>query len=563
MIEFLTTLVSRLTILLAMGVTPVLCVRLVAPRAGLPLTLALAGGAAVMLNTAVPVLLDLAQVPICAASLLTVHWILALALYSTLRLRRMPLHPGTTSGLRAPIVIALSFWVMVLPVTYLAGIDTYKWQDLASSVAVQQCVPWVVHPLSLFGFTPRAYPSAQPLLLATLQILGHTGVDGGFFLMSVVSSAVGICGAYALGRHIFAAPSGAAWFTFLYVYSPVFTRYNHWATGRGLMVSVLPLFLLALLKLPSLRAVLLALFSAALLGLSHKAGSVAVLLLPPAALLSLCLPRARRPYLALFLGALSLAACLALAPSMLFPQPMGSFAGVAWKSVSRFGWYLPVAILGSLAPLPWTARGNRRKLLLPLIATFPLACAAEMYGALIALPFVCAAATDGLLWILERYPARRRALTIGITAASVLAALCIVGRRSATATPRRVRLAAAFLEKHNGSQPCLIEAPGMARRQIQGYLSTCPPIRVTADRGAPMFLKPHPRLHANPRVLFDEWTDYLREALAIEDAEVQWAGPGIPVYYIHIDGEGTYPQSARELYHADNIRIGMTKPEAR
>jgi len=75
----------------------------------------------------------------------------------------------------------------------------------------------------------------------------------------------------------------ALWTAFFYGFSPVFVRYNHWATGRGLFLALFPLFILSIIRLPGLKAWGGLLLTGLLMTLSHKAGCVAV----PALLLSL------------------------------------------------------------------------------------------------------------------------------------------------------------------------------------------------------------------------------------------------------------------------------------
>jgi len=143
---------------------------------------------------------------------------------------------------------ALLLCLLLLPYTYFTGVDTYKWQDLATSVRMEQALPWIVHPLSLLGFTPRAYPPAHPVLLATVQILGGLGVDGGFAVISVFTAILGIASATLLASRLL-PPALAPLAGLLYGFSPVFVRYAHWATGRGLFLAIFPA-LVALLCVP-------------------------------------------------------------------------------------------------------------------------------------------------------------------------------------------------------------------------------------------------------------------------------------------------------------------------
>ena len=73
-----------------------------------------------------------------------------------------------------------------------------------------------------------------------------TGAAGaGYGIASLYIGALGMLAAFLLGRRLFPQPRRAAWTALLYVASPVFMRYAHWATGRGLLVALMPLLVLA------------------------------------------------------------------------------------------------------------------------------------------------------------------------------------------------------------------------------------------------------------------------------------------------------------------------------
>ncbi len=337
----------------------------------------------------------------------------------------------------------------MLPITHLTGIDTYKWQDLASATAVEQNVPWLIHPLALFGFTVRSYPSAHPLCLATIQILTGFGVDWGIYLVSVMVGTIGLTGAFWFGTAV-ASPTPdrqryALWFAFLYVFSPVFMRYTYWATGRGLFLAVFPLFLLALLRTPTPMATAGLLLTGMLLPLTHKTGCVAVLLVAATACMTpacRCLTSRKRLLLAMLPFAV---AAMLLSPSLLASWPFGTPVGLLRQAVSRFCWYLPVAIVGLVAAPNWWCAPPRRRLMVPMLLSLPLAFTEEMYGAMIALPFVVSATARGVQLATETWRPTNRHIPRALAALTLLSALDIVIHRAAPATPRRVRAAAAFI----------------------------------------------------------------------------------------------------------------------
>jgi hypothetical protein len=454
--------------------------------------------------------------------------------------------------------------ILVLPLTCLAGIDTYKWQGLATNVRLERCIPWLIHPLSLLGFTPRAYPGAQPLLLATVQIMGRLGVDWGYYAVSVLSGALGIAGAYALGRRLFGTPGHACWYAFLYAFSPVFMRYNHWATGRGLFLALLPLFLLSLVDMPRAGAWLTFALTAPLLPLCHKTGLLALALVLGGALLSPCLPRKDIKLVMLVVFVPFLALGIMAAPPLLLGTPLGSLCGFAFKAVARFGWYLPFSVAGLVLPGTWNARPAWRRLLVPFLAVFPLAFTADMYGALVALPFICLAATGCRHWLQQRFPARGRALAACGVILTVLAAGTIVVHRSANATPRRIRTAARFLNQYDPLGPYRVSAPGRCRQQIHAYVSGCPRFEIAAGQHSTWSVAFPPGPGATLVETVKSWLDYGRTMFEVSDVDIDWYGRNPRVYYVTIDGTGEAPVDTTRIYAHGGVVIraprGQTVP---
>lgn len=550
----MTELILRLALPLALAVNPLLFTAIVSAGPSTPVKLAWTGAGAVALNVIVPMGLHLGGIPITGVSLASAHWMLffPLLLGAIVARRHEPIR--RFHDLRWPILIAGGLALLTMPVTPLAGIDTYKWQDLATAVRVDGCIPWLVHPLSLTGFTPRSYPSAQPLLLATAQMLGGLGVGGGFFVVSLFSITLGSLSAYALGTSLFdSRKASAGWFTFLYVFSPVFVRYNHWATGRGLCLALLPLFVLCLIRVPDRGAVAGAIACGVLLALCHKAGLVAAVLLPLAAASAVLVPRHAGPRARAIVVCLFLGAGLLFAPALEWPQPLGRIAGMAWLGLSRFGWMLPVAVIGLVCAIP--LQDSRWRRLVPAaLLGLPPAFAADMYGAMIALPFVVLATTCGLD-ALERRVGRPRWLPTAVCIATVACAAAVVVRRSLNATPRRVRAAAVYIESLDPQGPFRIEGPGRTPGRMQAYVSGCPRFRVTRGESVGFAFRPLPPTHHDLRRAFREWIRYLRAPFALHGVETSWYGDPDRVYRVRIDGQGPPSEGGTPIYARDGVEV--------
>ncbi|MFC1453133.1 hypothetical protein ACFLSJ_07320 [Verrucomicrobiota bacterium] len=539
----------------ALIISPWLAARLLLPRARAPLWLAACATACVFLNTAMPLFLHWMQVPITPATLAAGHWVVAavLVLSSLPRLRRVI--PEGGRSIWTVLCIAAAFALLVLPWTNLAGIDTYKWQGLATNVQVERCVPWVVHPISLLGFTPRAYPPIQPLLLATVQMLGGLGVRGGFYLVSVLCGILAASTSFLLGQRFFRSDRAAGWLAFLYVFSPVFVRYGHWATGRGFFLALVPLLILFLLDSPRLRALAGFLFVSLLLLLSHKTGLVAVALIAVTGVGSVVLPRAKSRILVIAAVLPFLALAVLLSSPFLLPPPLGLAAGFVRTAVTRFGWLVPAWLAGLLIPRAWLSSSEGRRTAPAMLLAFPMAFHSEMYGAMIALVFVCLPAAALLSQLLSTYPRFARPLTVAAGVLTLAAAGTIVVHRSVHAAPDEVVVAARFLNEHDPLGPYDVESPGRTRVQIHAYVTGCPRFNVTLPETSRVAFEPPPSLRGPVRKVFAEWVDYTRNLLEIPDVEVDWYGRDPGKYYVEIDGRGSVPDDAVLLFDQANVRI--------
>ena len=501
------------------------------------------------LNVIVPIVLHLLSIEITANTLSAAHLIPAgIALVVSRFGRKKEREPLP----RAFLVTAIVFAALVLPVTHIAGIDTYKWQDLAGSVAAEGRIAWLIHPLSLLGFTPRSYSSAQPLVLATIEILGHTGVDWGFYVLSLAFGLTGLAGAWMLGRRLFGTDRLAGWFAVFYLLSPVFMRYNYWATGRGLLLALLPLYLLLLLRLSrlplsifearcSLFNGLSLLFLSLLLALSHKAGLIGIVLIPLLFLIS--------PVFILIRGRGSLLLALAAVLTIGLMVVGGNPATLTYRLLTRFGWLLPLAILGLYsAPAQFRTPATRAMLAAGFV-TLVLSCTTDMYGALLALPFITFIATTGFATLPERPFTRLTIILTGLTA------LIIVVHQSLDSPDESVYRAAQFLEQHDPQGPYRIEAPGRTRPRMQAYVSGCPRFTVEPGKDPELTLARPPKWTGKLSLDARHWIDYLRNMFDLRGSRTDWYGGGNKVYYVTIAGEGTVPRDAKLLFTHGTVKV--------
>jgi hypothetical protein len=551
---FIFSLIALATLL----INPWLLARNLLPRADFTTTLATAGASLVALAITGTVLLHCSHIPITAASLTVVHGASALTLALIMRLRSISIRPPPPLPSRLFIGMILLFAVLVIPFTPLAGRDTYKFQDLATVVQVDQSIPWLIHPSSLFGYTPRSYASAQPLLLATIAVLSHAGVDWSFYILSLLCGLTAIAATFILGRHLFPNhPPSALWLTFFYIFSPVFLRYNYWAIGRGLFMTLLPLFVLGLLRANRLSGILTALVIAPLLALSHKTGPVAITTLPLiflASLVSFRIPiigenRRWRFILPASLLLLSLAAGFLIVDQ----SPLLS----AIRITTRLAFLFPLAIAGLLLP-PLARRLSpaQHAMTLAALVTLPFVFTEYMYGSLIASLFLACLATFGLtaltphFTIVGQYRLHRTTITL-----TVLTALTIIGNQAADSPSRDVVRAAQFIEKRDPLGPFQVVAPGLTRPRMQAYLSGCPRFSATVTPQSTLKIQPPPVLTGNLRRDAQHVADYLRNGLRLSDASSDWYGKGNKVYYVTVGGQGERPANTKLLFTSGNVSV--------
>jgi len=605
----MTSFFVRVALLPALLLTPCLIANFLCRRSNRLVLATATTATALLLNLLIPVSMHLLGIPIIPIHLAVVHWLafsLALLLntlqstphspLSTLHSLLSTLHPPL-STLSALFLLAL----LLFPYTHFTGIDTYRWQDLATSVRMEESIPWLAHPLSLLGFTARSYPSAQPLLLATIQILGGLGVEWGFYLLSLWTAFAGFLCAYVFAAKLFpgnalssqldgdmtcrnggatsnAAPRYAGGqrrplfsppfcFALLYVLSPVFIRYAHWATGRGVFLAIYPLFLAVVLDLPRLRAWLTLLILLPLLATTHKVGLIAPVVVLLLSASSAVLPRRCHRLMVAAFGFPFLLAAFALVPPAYIPAPAGNILGLLRFSITRFGWMIPVAALGLLGPSDIFAKPAMRRLFPAILIAIPLAYESQMYGALAALPFVVVAAALGVEWIsMAVYRSQHRQLSLRV-AFGILVLLAVaptiatVVHRSLIATPEPVHRAAMFLEEYDPEGPFMIHAPGRARTQIQAYVSGCPRFSVVA-RANPVLTFAHPPpLTGNPRRVLRTWISYARGCLTVPEISTDYYGVNPRHYYFIINGKGNHPTNTTTIYDQDTVRI-LTPPES-
>ncbi|MBT7702510.1 MAG: hypothetical protein HN700_19650 [Verrucomicrobia bacterium] len=555
-------LLHGIMLIVALIVTPMLLTLCASRRRDLAFVAATTGALAIALNITIAVVLHVTHTPITARSLASVYLVLACLTVAVTVLRRPTLRIQMNADEQRLLFPGIALLLVVIfPYTHFTGIDTYKWQDLASSVRVDAALPWVVHPLSLLGFTPRSYPSAHPVQLATIQILGRLGVDGGFFVISVLTALLGTASAYALGLQFFKRKPAIA-FALCYTMSPVFVRYAHWATGRGMFLALFPAFLALLLAKPGISTWLGIATSGALLCLSHKVGLVAVPLFILLTVAARALPRRSSRLALVVCSALPILAAAAIVTPSLLPFPVGQVGGLIRYGITRFAWVIPMAAIGLWGSDNLLEARSWRLLFPSILVAIPLAYERHMYGALLALPFMVLLGVQGILVFCQWRPSWTTLFWRSAVAFTLMGAIATVVHRSRIATPPALRKAALFLEQHDPRGPFQVIATGRTRTQVQAYVSGCPRICVNAGTNSVIRLKPPPPLRGgSTRDTLSHWVSYGRGFFDVSEVNASWYGENPKTYTIITDGQETRPEGATQIY--DELGISIYETENR
>jgi hypothetical protein len=224
---------------------------------------------------------------------------------------------------------------------------------------------------------------------------------------------------------------------------------------------------------------------------------------------------------------------------------------------ARFAVAAPLAALALFLRREWLLSARERAMFLGGLTTLPFACADEMYGAMLALPFAVYAAALGVEILTARGTAgRQQFVRVSLVILLAVGAVTTVWHRSRQAVRADVYAAARFLERYDPLGPFRLEAPGRTGSQIQAYCTGCPRFTVQGG-GSPsrVRLRPPPRLSGNLRGDYRAWIAYLREAFQLEDAGTDWYGANPRVYYVTVDGQGSVPADTIAIFQTGRVQI--------
>jgi hypothetical protein len=190
------------------------------------------------------------------------------------------------------------------------------------------------------------------------------------------------------------------------------------------------------------------------------------------------------------------------------------------------------------------------------LVTLPLVFASDMYGALLALPFVALPAVAGLERLTGSAPlARARLIRIAVVVLTLGSGLGIIAHQAKDSPPDDAYRAALVLEQRDPLGPYRLEAPGRLRTQMQAYLSGCPRFTVSAPSEAHFAAAPFPRRTGVWAEDFRHAIAWLRSVLSLADVSTEWYGTTDRVYYVRFRGQGVVPPQAPLVTRVGDVAI--------
>lgn len=136
-----------------------------------------------------------------------------------------------------------------LNVSHEMGSDTTFIHTLSSSLSQEGFARWYINPFSFFGLFALSYPSATPVLLATLSQLSGISIEGLILLMGMAFGIIGALSAFVVAREILDDDRFALLVAILFSLAPFFLKDTTWiGSSRGFVVAMLPVLVMLLVK---------------------------------------------------------------------------------------------------------------------------------------------------------------------------------------------------------------------------------------------------------------------------------------------------------------------------
>ena len=130
------------------------------------------------------------------------------------------------------------------------GADSFVFQGLTQLILDAKHADWLISPLSVLGLYPLSHPSGSILSISDLTEVGGVQVEGSILLVDMLTSILGVLGAFVMAREIRTDDRLALLVAFVFSTAPRFVSSLEWQMPtRSLFTAAAPVFIWALLRL--------------------------------------------------------------------------------------------------------------------------------------------------------------------------------------------------------------------------------------------------------------------------------------------------------------------------
>jgi hypothetical protein len=141
------------------------------------------------------------------------------------------------------LLIFLNIVIRIPLTTGEQGVDSFLIHSLSQSIVIEKTALWVIHPLSLFGLYPMAYPSGIPYFLSILSSQINFNLENTILITSILIGVISVFTSYLFFKFIFKKNKLLVFIScFLFSLAPLFLSYSIWTIStRGAAFIFVPL----------------------------------------------------------------------------------------------------------------------------------------------------------------------------------------------------------------------------------------------------------------------------------------------------------------------------------
>jgi hypothetical protein len=342
-----------------------------------------------------------------------------------------------------------------------AGADSFVFHGLAQTVLDSGRAAWLLNPLSLLGLYPLSHPSGSILIVSGIAGVGGIPAEGAILLFDMMTTLVGLLGAFMMAREIRPDDRLALLVALLFSTAPRFISSLEWEVPtRSLFTALMPLFVWSVLRLhrhvDALHLSLLATILVVMMSAHRLTVMMAIVLVAyiAASILVVALRILRTRYASTFLaprlrrvlrlgswGIVSIGLLYFLLFSGVLPAYTSGQLGAGSNAASQLwnlsvslarsaGLLLPFVVLGVLSVARSRIHDVRGPWLIAILVGFMPTLSLRQYTGWYLVPFAAIFIGLGILYLygfLSMRPRLRLAFAAAVVCASLTSSAVIVG----------------------------------------------------------------------------------------------------------------------------------------